>query len=242
VRVSQLWAGKTWGGIHIPRIGQEVLVSFLEGDPDQPMITGRVYNAENMPPYTLPDNKTQSGIKSKSSKGGGKDHFNELRFEDLKDKEEIYLHAEKDLTTVVENHESRLTYNTRKAVIGSEDNHRPSESIEETLVHGMRLINIRGNDGLIVKEGDKGRKVQVQDGSYELEVQKENYLLGVKMGDASIETKMGKVTIKAMTSIELIVGTSSVKIDPTGVTIKGTLLNSEAKAVNVVKGALVQIN
>jgi type VI secretion system secreted protein VgrG len=94
VRVSQAWAGAKWGGIHIPRIGQEVIVSFLEGDPDRPIITGRVYNADCMPPYALDANKTQSGIKSRSTKGGGPDNFNEIRMEDKKGSEELYLHAE----------------------------------------------------------------------------------------------------------------------------------------------------
>jgi len=106
VRVSQLWAGAKWGGMHIPRIGQEVLVSFMEGDPDKPVITGRVYNAECMPPYALEQNKTQSGIKSRSTKGGGPDNFNELRFEDKKGSEEVYLHAEKNLTIDVKNAEA----------------------------------------------------------------------------------------------------------------------------------------
>jgi type VI secretion system secreted protein VgrG len=82
IRVAHVWAGKGWGGQTIPRIGQEVMVEFLEGDPDRPIITGRVYNADNMPPYALPANKTQSGIKSRSTKGGGGDNFNEVRFED----------------------------------------------------------------------------------------------------------------------------------------------------------------
>jgi len=106
VRVSQLWAGAKWGGMHIPRIGQEVIVSFMEGDPDKPLITGRVYNAECMPPYALEQNKTQSGIKSRSTKGGGPDNFNELRFEDKKGSEEVYLHAEKNLTIDVKNAEA----------------------------------------------------------------------------------------------------------------------------------------
>ena len=89
--MANIWAGTEWGGVHIPRIGQEVLVSFMEGDPDQPIITGRVYNATNMPPYELPANKTQSGIKSRSSPGGKASNFNELRFEDKKGKEEVYF-------------------------------------------------------------------------------------------------------------------------------------------------------
>ncbi|MGC4095118.1 MAG: type VI secretion system tip protein VgrG [Polyangiaceae bacterium] len=86
VRVAQLWAGNGMGGIHIPRIDQEVIVEFLEGDPDRPIITGRVYNQDNMPPYTLPDNRTQSGIKSRSVLKGGENNFNELRFEDKRAK------------------------------------------------------------------------------------------------------------------------------------------------------------
>lgn len=103
VRVSQNWAGENWGIVFHPRIGQEVIVDFLEGDPDRPIIVGRVYNAEQMPPYALPANKTQSGIKSRSTQGGSPDNFNEIRFEDSKGQEEMYIHAEKDQNTVVEN-------------------------------------------------------------------------------------------------------------------------------------------
>lgn len=103
VRVSQNWAGENWGIVFHPRIGQEVIVDFLEGDPDRPIVVGRVYNAQQMPPYELPANKTQSGIKSRSSPGGSSDNFNEIRFEDLKGEEEMYIHAEKDQNTVVEN-------------------------------------------------------------------------------------------------------------------------------------------
>lgn len=118
VRVSQIHAGKNFGGIDIPRIGEEVIVDFLEGDPDQPIIIGRVYNAEQMPPYSLPANKTQSGIKSRSSKGGGPDNFNEIRFEDLKGSEEMYIHAEKDQNTVVENDQGIVVGNDRSETIG----------------------------------------------------------------------------------------------------------------------------
>lgn len=95
VRVSQPWAGKGFGFVQIPRIGDEVVVSFLEGDPDRPLITGRVYNAVNDPPYTLPTHATVSGVKTRSSKGGSADTANELRFEDEKGKEYIRLQAEK---------------------------------------------------------------------------------------------------------------------------------------------------
>jgi type VI secretion system secreted protein VgrG len=106
VRVGTLWAGQQWGAIHIPRVGQEVIVAFEEGDPDRPIIVGSVYNASMMPPYTLPDNRTQSGIKSRSSLQGSTDNFNELRFEDKKDSELIFFHAEKDFQREVENNDT----------------------------------------------------------------------------------------------------------------------------------------
>lgn len=104
IRVSQSWAGRSFGTMHLPRIGQEVIVDFLEGNPDRPIVTGRVYNGDNPVPYALPANKTQSGIKTHSVPNGGN---NELRFEDKGGSEEIYLHAQKDLTAVVENNETR---------------------------------------------------------------------------------------------------------------------------------------
>ena len=120
VRVSQAWAGKTWGGIHIPRIGQEVIVEFLEGDPDRPIITGRVYNADQVVPYELPANKTQSGIKSRSTKEGTPENFNELRFEDKKGSEEIYIHAEKDKKVMVENDRTEEVGHDESISIGND--------------------------------------------------------------------------------------------------------------------------
>ncbi len=101
IRVSEPWAGSGWGGIYIPRIGHEVIVDFIEGDPDRPIITGRVYHGLNKPPYPLPDEKTKSTLKSDSSKGSG--GSNEIRFEDKKGSEEIYVHGQKDWNTVIEN-------------------------------------------------------------------------------------------------------------------------------------------
>jgi type VI secretion system secreted protein VgrG len=121
IRVSQYWAGKQWGTIHIPRIGQEVIVEFLEGDPDRPIITGRVYNADQVPPYGLPANKTQSGIKSRSSKGGSDPNFNEIRFEDKKGEEQLYIHAEKNQDNVVENDETTKVGHDRTEEVGNDE-------------------------------------------------------------------------------------------------------------------------
>lgn len=102
MRVSQNWAGAKWGAMNIPRVGQEVIVNFLDGDPDRPIITGRVYHGLNKPPYSLPAEKTKSTIKSSSTKEG-EGNFNEIRFEDLKGSEEYFTHAAKDQNEVVEN-------------------------------------------------------------------------------------------------------------------------------------------
>jgi len=212
IRVSQLWAGAKWGGIHIPRIGQEVIVSFMEGDPDRPVITGCVYNADCMPPYDLPAKKTQSGVKSRSSKEGTSGNFNEFRFEDKKGGEEITLHAEKDFSTVVENDESRQTINTRKVGVGASDNARPTETIETLQVFGQRSIDIRGNDVLSVSTGDKGRKVDILDGNYELKVEKGHYVLGVALGNTTVEAKAGDVALRSPASKTTIDAGNSIKL------------------------------
>jgi type VI secretion system secreted protein VgrG len=105
IRVAQVWASKKWGGIFIPRIGMEVVVEFLEGDPDRPLVVGSVYNDDNKPPYDLPDNKTMAGWKSNSTKGGN--GYNEIVFEDKKGSEDIRMHAEKDLDVTVRHAETR---------------------------------------------------------------------------------------------------------------------------------------
>jgi type VI secretion system secreted protein VgrG len=117
IRVSQAWAGAGWGAVYIPRIGQEVVVDFLEGDPDRPIIIGRVYHGTNKPPYDLPAEKTKSTIKSDSSKGGG--GSNELRFEDKKGSEEIYLHGQKDWTIGIENDKNQTVGNNETLSVGT---------------------------------------------------------------------------------------------------------------------------
>ena len=118
IRVSQVWAGAGWGAMHIPRIGQEVIVDFLEGDPDRPIITGRVYHGTNTPPYSLPDEKTKSTIKSDSSLGGG--GSNEIRFEDKKGEEEVFLHGQKDWTIAIENDKNQTVGHDETLSVGND--------------------------------------------------------------------------------------------------------------------------
>lgn len=128
MQVATPWAGQNWGSIHIPRIGQEVLVVFLEGDPDHPVVMGSVYNPDHMPPYKLPDHKTVSTLKSRSTMKGGQGNYNELRFEDLKGKEQVYLHAERDK-------DERVKRESREWVGG----HR------HLIVHKSQLESVNGN-------------------------------------------------------------------------------------------------
>ena len=136
IRVAQIWAGANWGGMFIPRAGQEVVVDFLDGDPDRPIVTGSVYNANQGVPYPLPDNKTRSGIKTHSSTGSGN---NELRFEDKAGSEEIFLQAQRDYNKVVLNNETvKITQDTTT-----------------TVEKGNRSVTVsQGNDGLTVSTGD----------------------------------------------------------------------------------------
>jgi type VI secretion system secreted protein VgrG len=145
IRVSHPWAGKNWGMIAIPRIGQEVIVDFLEGDPDQPIITGRVYNAEQMPPWELPANMTQTGVLTRSSKGGSGANANAIRFEDKKGSEQLWIHAEKNQDIEVENDETHWVGHDRTKTIDHDETshikHDRTETVDnnETItIHGQR--------------------------------------------------------------------------------------------------------
>ena len=147
VRVSQPWAGKSWGAINIPRIGQEVIVEFLEGDPDRPIITGRVYNAEQMPPYALPDNMTRTTFMSRSTKNGGSANFNELRFEDEKGKEQIFMNAEKDMDLRVEN-QAREFIGADRSLIVTANQREQIQADKHLYIKGSHFEKIDGDMSL----------------------------------------------------------------------------------------------
>ena len=157
IRVSHPWAGKNWGMVAIPRITQEVIVDFLEGDPDQPIITGRVYNAESMPPYELPANMTQTGVKTRSSKGGSSANFNEIRFEDKKGSEQLYIHAEKNQDISVENDETHTVGHDRTKTIDHDETshikHDRTETVDnnETITIGVdRTEKVGSNETITI--------------------------------------------------------------------------------------------
>lgn len=155
VRVSQAWAGKNYGVIFTPRIGQEVIVDFLEGDPDQPIITGRVHNAEQMPPWDLPANATQSGILTRSSKDGAYGNANAIRFEDKKGSEQLWIHAEKNQDIEVENDETHWVGHDRTKTIDHDETtqvkHDRTETVgnNETISIGVNRVESVGSNETI---------------------------------------------------------------------------------------------
>lgn len=142
IRVSQAWAGAGWGTMFIPRIGQEVIVDFIEGDPDRPIITGRVYHGTNTPPYPLPAEKTKSTVKSNSCKGGG--GYNEFRFDDKKGSEEIFLHGQKDWNITVENNKNQNIGNSESLSVGSNRTKTVGNDQSET-IGANKTITVGGH-------------------------------------------------------------------------------------------------
>ena len=230
VRVSQTWAGNKWGMMFIPRIGMEVLVHFLEGDPDQPIVTGCVYNPQTMPPYTLPDEKTKSTMKSNSTKGGG--GFNEFRFEDKKGSEQIFLHAQKDQDIRVKNDRREWIGNDRSLIV-KRDKKDLIERDEHRIIKRDRVQKIERDR----HEKVNGKQTTDVGGSLSLKVGSD---VAEKFGANHSEDTSGAIYLKAGMSvvieagaqISLKVGGNFIDISPAGVTISGTmvLINSGGAA------------
>jgi type VI secretion system secreted protein VgrG len=201
IRVAQGWAGKAWGSIFVPRIGQEVVVSFLEGNPDRPLVTGCVFNAQQTVPYTLPDEQTKSTMKTNSSKGGS--GFNELRFEDKAGSEEIFIQAQKDMNATILNDLTTTVTNNRTTTVQKKDDSlivdQGNRSIkvntgnETHEVKGTRALTITGNE----THTNKADFTQEVTGNFTLKVS----------GNLSIEVT-GTVALKSGTSFDVQAGTA----------------------------------
>ncbi len=226
IRVAQIWAGKNWGWVTLPRVGQEVIVDFIEGDPDRPIVTGRVYNADQMPPYTLPGNQTQSGIKTRSTKNGSTENYNEIQFEDLKGSEKITVHAEKDMDTTVEHDDSQTVQNNRTITV--------SGTHTETITKSTTIKITEGNHSLTIDQGNQS--VTLDQGNQTIKLSMGNQSTTLSLGNQSTKVELGKIESEAMQSIELKVGGSSIKIDQMGVTIKGMMIQIEGDLMTQVKG------
>ncbi|MFN3971481.1 MAG: type VI secretion system Vgr family protein [Gemmobacter sp.] len=266
VRVVTPWSGKTWGMVAVPRMGQEVVIQFEDGDPDRPICTGMLYNADLMPPYALGANKTQSGIKTRSSKGGGDENYNELVFEDKKDDEFIRMHAEKDYFLTVENDATVSIGNDKKSP-GSITTKIYQDRTENIEKGDLTLTVETGNEKRDIKT-DRSEKIganasQEVGGNKKMDV-KGNFE-GTTGGNSTAEVKgnssetvtgtfkssvTGSITIESKASIELKVGPSSIKIDMSGITIKGPVITTEAQGmathkangILTINGSMTMIN
>lgn len=239
LRVGTAWAGKNWGAIHIPRIGHEVIVQFLEGDPDAPIIIGSVYNAGAMPPYKLPDNKTISTVKSLSSlKGAG---FNEIRFEDKKGEEQVFIHAEKNQDIRVKNDRFEWIGNNRHLWI-KKDKFEHVENNRDEIVDADHKEKIGKDRHLKVV----GKEAKAVDGSLSLSV-KGDVIEVFKANHSSVTTgdcyvKAANVIIEGTSSVTIKVGGNYIAIDAGGIKISGAQVEVEGTAKLDAKSPLTTVN
>lgn len=266
IRVAQNWAGKNWGIVFHPRVGQEVIIDFIEGDPDRPIVTGRVYNGEQGLPYDCPTNKTQSGVKTRSSKSGGTSNFNELRFEDKKGSEEIYFHAEKnytqkvendstitidhDLSTSVGNNETRQVKKNRTTTIGKDDllsiKENRTTTVGKNEVHSVKgdcTTNVDGNNTLTI---NKNNTLSVnKDESNNISGNRSSNIGKNETIDAgqNLTAKAGQnLTIEAGQSITIKAGSAEIKLSSSGeIALKGMQLKIQGTTVDLNGSAKVGI-
>jgi type VI secretion system secreted protein VgrG len=248
IRVSHPWAGQGYGSVAIPRIGQEVIVDFLEGDPDQPIITGRVYNAAQMPPNGLPKSGMVSGIKTNSTPGGG--GYNEMSMDDTKGKEKITVHAQYDMGTTVEHDDTQTVVSGDRTITVKTGKH--TETIK-----GDTAITIQtGNHSLTVQTGTHTETIKgdtsviVQSGAYSLDVQANTHTHHVQgavtenydatqdttvNGNITIKTKTAKITLDAGAGTEILLNCGSSLMSMTPSAIKMSATDIEISGTNSVK-------
>lgn len=224
LRVGQPWAGNGWGTFFWPRVNDEVIVQFINGDPDDPIVIGSVYNGTNMPKYDLPANKTRTGIVTRSSKGGSASTSNELRFEDKMGQEQIYLHAEKDMDHTIEN-DLRMTIGGNDSLIVSGSQLETIGKNAEIDIGSNRTENIGANMDINIG-GNRTEKVATNQ-SIDVGVN-HNHKVGMAYGLDAGETiyiKAGmNVVIESGLELTLKASGGFINIGPAGVAISGTLV------------------
>lgn len=273
IRVSQPWAGKGWGGLAIPRIGQEVIIDFLEGDPDRPIMTGRLYNGDTKPPQTLPAAAANMTIRSQSLGGSG--GSNEITMNDTKGEEGFYVHAQYDMTEVVENNRTSEVHANESVTIDLDRTKTVSKNetttiglsrtetvgtTEDVTVQASRTHTVNANDSLTVAATQKvsvganqvrtigatsnemvgALKTASVGAAYAITV---GGAMNIAVGLASAE-EVGLIKkIVAGSSIELICGAASIKLESGGkITIKGTEFLFESSGPTIITGDPIDLN
>ncbi len=248
VRVSHHWADGGFGAVVLPRIGQEVIVDFLDGDPDRPIVTGRVYNAARMPPYPLPAKKTVSALKSRTVGKPGQypeaeepppastPGFNELRFEDAGGKEEVFVHAQRDMNSWVRFDEQTKIGRDTKLRVGRDKDVSIKRHLKTTLDEGDETRTLtKGSRTTKIKKDDT---LTLVDGNLKTTVQSGNHDTTVSKGNLSVAISKGKATIEAAQSIELKVGSTTIKLTPSSIEMSAMTIKIEAKMALSAKGDL----
>ena len=244
IRAAMSWASKGYGMITTPRIGDEVLVSFLDGDPDRPLITGSAYNGDNLPPYELPAQSSVSGIRSRSTKGGGADNFNELRFDDKAGSEYVWFQAEKDFHRLVKHDATDEVVRNNQVEIGKDHTAKVGEAYDLKIGKTAKLEI--GTDASAKVLGDLKVKVDGATGvkvGGALDVKADSTIavasgaaMDIDAGGSLTITSGGSVHIKAATgvvidggmSLTIKVGGSFVVLDPSGVSIVGPIIKNNS--------------
>lgn len=251
VRVAQGVAGKSWGALFIPRVGMEVVVHFIDGDPDKPLVTGAVYNADNMPPWALPDNMTKSGILTRSSKAGAVSNANELSFEDKTGEEKITIHAEKDFLREVENDDTldvghdqtRTIKNNRTTTVtdGHDNLTVKTGNLVTKVETGHHTFDVdKGNRGITISQGNDS--LTIKSGNRTVLLNSGNDSLTLDGGNHTTKASSGKITLEALQGITLKCGSSTIELTQQGVTIKGVQVSVQATAKGEIKGAMVDVS
>jgi type VI secretion system secreted protein VgrG len=266
IRVSQPWAGKGWGSLSVPRIGQEVIVEFLEGDPDQPIITGRVYNAEQTPPYDPGKGGVVSGLRSNTHKGKG---YNEMSMDDTAGKEKVTIHAQYDMSTTVEHDDSQHIVSGNRTINIDAGTH--TEKIKGatsiTVVTGPYKLDVQtGTHTHHVKANvvenydadqtttvahkvklDGGDQITFVSGASSITLKKDGTIsINCKhlqiTGDADIKASAPKVEVTGGDEAKIGVGNQQMTCDKTKVNVSGAAINASAVGMHEITGALVKIN
>ena len=248
IRVATLWAGKQWGTINIPRIGQEVIVDFLEGDPDQPIIIGSVYNAEQMPANGLPGAKVISGLKTNTHKGKG---YNEMSMDDTAGKEKITIHGQYDMGTTVEHDDTQTIHNNRTITVDG--------THHETIKKDTTILVTEGKETNTVKKEIEvtsetahihswaATHIELWVGASKLRMESNGDILihGKNIsiiGDVTIKESAPSVDIAGGDQAKLGVGNQNIVCDKALTGISGAAINSSATGKHEITGAVVKIN
>jgi type VI secretion system secreted protein VgrG len=251
VHVAQGLAGQGWGMVFLPRIGMEVVVHFLDGDPDRPLVTGTVYNGTNAPPWGLPDNMTKSGFMSRSTLSGAVANANELSFEDKKGEEKVLFHAEKDFVREVENDDTLDVGHDQTRTVKNNRTTTITEGNEElTIKAGNRTETItKGNETLDIKEGNRvvtlgkgGDTLTLDAGDRTTKLTSGNDALTLSAGNHVTKADAGKITLEAMQGITLKCGQNTVEVTPQGVTVNGIQVSIKGTAKAEIKAPMVDLS